>query len=435
MRRLFAIMLIFALALTANTAVLAASITVDTIVFDDKITPSAPYNIYKVLDSVEEDGKTLYSVTGSSPFLAALNAGPMFEVNEIGTSDVYDVLYDESKGDAATVAELLNGVENKGNAVSTAQPDSDTGKVTFADLEAGYYLITDADGAAVVVSVKASENVEVSPKKEYPSIEKTADKQSAFFGEEITYTVTVTIPAGATEEIVIHDSMMGLSYVGISQNSFAAVENTNPSDGHSVDFTVSAEQVEENAGRQVAIIYTAKLTEPTGEKAIGRNRAYLTSAKYTSLEHSTEVYSYQVDVFKYTGLNKNGLAGAGFVIKNEEGLYYELDNGEVSWVEEEEQATERMTAAESYTVSFAGLANGTYTLVEKTVPGGYNKAADTEFTVGDGNVRIEVENRRKVELPFSGGVGTTAFYAVGGGLILLAAVLLIVRMRKSGAED
>ena len=87
---------------------------------------------------------------------------------------------------------------------------------------------------------------------------------------------------------------------------------------------------------------------------------------------------------------------------------------------------------------FTGLADGTYTLVEKTTPSGYNTAEDKEITIakGDysaGNLKQEatVINKAGSVLPATGGIGTTLFYVVGSVLVIGAAVVLISKRRMT----
>ena len=112
------------------------------------------------------------------------------------------------------------------------------------------------------------------------------------------------------------------------------------------------------------------------------------------------------------------------------------------------------TTPENGKFSIIGLDADTYYLEEIKAPAGYNALAEpikvvitAEFNnqtnVGTATVtynekftgEVKIENKTGVELPTTGGIGTTIFYVVGGILVLGAAVLLITRKRMSKADD
>lgn len=105
---------------------------------------------------------------------------------------------------------------------------------------------------------------------------------------------------------------------------------------------------------------------------------------------------------------------------------------------------------------FNDLGAGTYTISETTVPAGYNKIEDieilieeswnadktkvtyttkrdgvviTETTEGSGIYELTVQNKKGIVLPSTGGIGTTIFYIAGGIMVLAAVVLLITKKR------
>ena len=50
---------------------------------------------------------------------------------------------------------------------------------------------------------------------------------------------------------------------------------------------------------------------------------------------------------------------------------------------------------------------------------------------GNGSAQINVMNSTGVELPSTGGIGTTIFYVVGGILVIGAGILLVAKKRMS----
>lgn len=110
-------------------------------------------------------------------------------------------------------------------------------------------------------------------------------------------------------------------------------------------------------------------------------------------------------------------------------------------------------------IQFTGLDVGEYVLKETVTPEGYNTIADIKFTISatqegattmtggsitwssdnehvalNGNTfEITVKNIAGTVLPSTGGIGTTIFYIVGG-LLVVAAVALLITKKKMSAE-
>lgn len=115
------------------------------------------------------------------------------------------------------------------------------------------------------------------------------------------------------------------------------------------------------------------------------------------------------------------------------------------------------TVGEDGILRFEGIPSGEYIITETKAPEGYNKLQDSitvtieyhyEEVAGEGHVtytygpddtvfdnngvaRVTVKNQMGSELPDTGGVGTTMFYIIGGVLVLAAVVLLVARKRMS----
>ena len=107
------------------------------------------------------------------------------------------------------------------------------------------------------------------------------------------------------------------------------------------------------------------------------------------------------------------------------------------------------------TFEWTGIDDGDYLIKEIITPTGYNTIEPIKFTVtatheinaddpkftellgGDdftgavstGTLTTKIENRMGSTLPGTGGIGTTIFYVIGGGLMVAAGVLLITKKR------
>ena len=113
-------------------------------------------------------------------------------------------------------------------------------------------------------------------------------------------------------------------------------------------------------------------------------------------------------------------------------------------------ATETTDTTDTITVNgvakISGLKKKTYYLEEKKAPDGFNAlegkqpvdltatnfvadatydSANKPYTSGG----FGVENNAGTTLPSTGGMGTTVFYVVGGGLMAVAVVLLVTKKR------
>ena len=165
-----------------------------------------------------------------------------------------------------------------------------------------------------------------------------------------------------------------------------------------------------------------------------------------------KVYSYTIDLTK-TKEDGTQLDGAEFKLYSNEDLANEHEIKVVKDGNNYRVATAEEIAAdpkvvvnviEAGHVNIKGLAAGTYYLVETKAPAGYNKlkeAVKVEIEDLDPEDKdslttvtakeVSVENKAGVELPATGGIGTTIFYVVGGVLVVAAGVLLVVKKRTA----
>ena len=437
---ILALVMVMGLAVSAS----AASITINPNVTGGT-DAGETYNAYKVFDATISGKNVAYTIVGEgenkSQFYDVIAAYTyksvkIFTLTEINDTGVYNVQVDASFTGEDAAKDLAAALKNVAGTVTATNTD---GK--FTNLDTGYYLITDSLGSALIVETLGEKSIYT--KNAYPSLTKkivdgtsevttiTADR-----GEPITFKITVNIPATVNGDITVHDTLDDdMTYANLTQTPGISKVNSCNVEGctANVHFNVDYDTVTKDENGNVSFTYTATLNADAETATAHTNVAKLTYSKFTSTEtDAVSVYTYEVDVYKWTGSEETGLAGAGFKLKNADGKYYTNTNGVVTWTNE---GTEYTTTEDNYTVNFAGIANGTYTLEESTVPAGYNKANDTPVTITDANLKgksqISVENKTGSELPTTGGIGTTLFYVIGGLLMTGAVVLLVTKKRMA----
>lgn len=103
--------------------------------------------------------------------------------------------------------------------------------------------------------------------------------------------------------------------------------------------------------------------------------------------------------------------------------------------------------SETGKLTFRGLGAGDYTLTESKTPAGYNTITPINFTItfntdtkefestapiqveSDNTLSTTIVNKAGVQLPETGGIGTTIFYTLGAVLVVGAGVLLVTKKR------
>lgn len=356
----------------------------------------------------------------------------------------------------------------------TIQPvDTKTATATgvkFENLPLGYYLVVTNVGALCSLNTTAP-SVEIREKNGVPTVDKKIVEGSelvsdndASIGDTVKYETTINVLDAEPTGYVLHDKMDNLELVEdsiavkigdktLSKGTDYSVSTTNE-DGCTFEITFNA-SANLKTNDVVKVTYSAKVAASAiigGEGNL--NKTYLKYGDKTSSESGTKTFVWKFDIFKYTmtGEQKTQLADAEFILyKQVESAtkYAQFDNaGRLTrWVDSEEAATVLKSKANANTV-VSGLGSGTYYLKEIEAPKGYNKLADPitieisssktagenlTATVKQNNTQtsgtIEVLNNAGTTLPGTGGIGTTIFYLIGGGLMVAAAVLLIAKKR------
>lgn len=396
------------------------------------------YKIYKVFDAVGNGTNISYSVMDGKEGVpngfsvdAQNNVTGPEELNE-------DAI-------AAIKAYVANDEPVKTVEATGSNP------VTATGLADGYYYITTTTGSVVTID-SVNTTAEVTDKNTVPTLDKTitnansvdedGKKAMAQVGTVVEFEVKIVVGKGA-KDYVFHDKMSeGLQYNedAVVTGVTGALELENPHAGDTITI-VFPEGMDE--GTEITITYSATITDEALTEDPEQNTAYLKWGETYETEHKiVDVYNAQIAVDKKIGSTTGEpLEGAGFVLKNSDDEYYKLVDGVVTWVEDIASADEHVSGEDGKVAAFTGLANGTYYLVEKTVPAGYNAIADTEVIIAEHDYEMDNLSQEKIvvnnsgsELPSTGGMGTTLFYIVGGILVVAAVVLLVTKKRMTVAE-
>ncbi len=208
-------------------------------------------------------------------------------------------------------------------------------------------------------------------------------------------------------------------------------------------------------------------------------------SKGNTPEDEVKVYTFQLNILKTQDDEETALPGAKFVLAKEK-----IDNFDSSKVNDgtyndklipvtaytESTATDDtynyVVGGSTYTMEVSsegklnikGLNEGTYYLYETEAPAGYNKLTEPveiKITAGKtnevvngsvsatltgaakGNIdnktdgilaTVKVVNKQGSNLPSTGGMGTKLFYTIGGLLMAGAAIVLVIKKRRSSAE-
>ena len=309
----------------------------------------------------------------------------------------------------------------------------------------------------------------------------------AGIGDTVKFQTRIHVTDGNPTNYVLHDTMSnGLKFNSESvkvyllrdragaENEFAGyltVNNdyelvTSPND--SCTFEIKFRKTLMPFDR-IQVDYSATVTSDAVIGTAGNdNKAVLTYGNNSTTTESstTKTYVWEMGVRKFANLGgddtNHALADAEFQLYKMDGetkkyakfaetgtntSIYKL----TGWDADASNAAKVKTPA-SGNIQFEGLDAGTYYLEETKAPVGYNKltapitvvidrgtvptvASQTiSYTVKYGDTTaddhvVRVENKAGVELPSTGGMGTTIFYVIGGGLMVAAIVLLVTKKR------
>lgn len=490
MKKIVSILLALALILSLSTTAFATTLTIA----DDAAVPRT-YNGYQLLTLTTSlkctcaEGAThtddcynyAYSVNDKYESILQAQAG--------AGNDILDYLSDQTGDDEGGT---LRGVADRiYRAIQAADIDADAASLTTTtEIAQGYWLFADVTGldgqneanSLVVLDTKGQGSLTITPKTGLPTLVKKVkdindsttaesdwqDSADHDINDAVQFQLTATLPKNLAyyEEyaIIFHDTLSaGLTLDVSSIKVFAGdVEVTDkfirPETATST-FEISCGNILAidgvNKDTVFVVTYSATLNENAVIGSDGNpNTAYLefSNNPYDEGTGKTKddtviVYTYQLTIHKVDSQNQP-LPGAGFTLykKSADGTYTPI-GGELKLDKDNKELT---------TFSWKGLDDGDYKLEETTVPDGYNKMADKEFTItadheaeektlsggnfgsGDfalGTITDDIVNNTGIELPETGAKGTMMLITISTLFIMVAAVFMITRKKMSIYED
>ena len=306
--------------------------------------------------------------------------------------------------------------------------------------------------------------------------------------ESFQFKLKATLPANTnfgaykSYKVVFHDTMSkGITFESLASvkiggtdvKSYATVSDiTAGADGSLVwtvtiaDIKTAAPSVDLTKGTEIEVIYNAHLNEnaevtTASGTTSNKNTVYLEYSNNPNADGSGStgktpdetvyVFTYQITNTKYKDgvKDENVLKGAEFKLyKNKEctdEVKLVLKNGTYYPASASENGV-TMVSGDDGKFNIKGLDAGTYYLKETKAPDGYNtcdtivininashkedaaKVGQVDLT-GSQNMGNAIVDKSGTTLPSTGGMGTTVFYVVGGGLMAVAVVLLVTKKR------
>ncbi len=469
---LLALVLLLALAGTAVAAEDKGSITIDNAIV------GKTYTIYRIFDlNSHNTDYSAINYTVSEKWTAFFAEGaPGRTYVDIDKTYGY-VVWKTGASPANFAAEAIKfaadkGIAHDGQAVATSST------VKFDDLALGYYLVQSDLGALCSLDTTMP-NVTIKEKNSESTVDKQVQEDStgdygdhndADIGQTVNFRTTINVVDGEPKNYVLHDTMSaGLTFdpasvavtIGertLAKNTDYTLVTSGLTDGCTFEVQFKDGVLKPNDVVEVA--YSAKVNEYAVIGGTGNdNKTHLTysDTPKTTGERLTKTYVWQFDVFKYAMRDGKEipLAGAQFVLYktvNDEKFYAQAANGKITgWTDDQKYATVFETPDNGKFV-IAGLDADTYYLEETKAPDGYNRLKEPVNVVITANIAsgktvtatitynetatgtVRIENQTGVELPSTGGIGTTVFYVIGGLLMGVAVVLLVTRKKMSTSK-
>lgn len=487
-KKLMALLAALTLALAMAVPAFAESGTASSkgkITIDNAVTGTT-YKAYRIFDLESYDtGKNAYSYKLNPAWSGFIAYSTTIDGNTVSAADFFSVNsagyieWKDAKKDAGEdFAKLAKAFAGENNIECDKKETATDATVTFTDLTLGYYLVDTSlgslcslDTTAPSVTIKEKNSDTTIEKKIVITGDEKVDSNSAGIGDTVNFSITITVKDGDPKDYVLHDKLSGLKFdsasLKVARGGTALTPGTDytldttPEDGDSFDVKFAEDILKTND--VVVVTYSAKVAADAAIAGAGNtNKAKLEYNGKDSTEEKTTTYVWKLNVHKYTldsTNNEVALSGAKFVLYRMDGAdkkYATLASDKITgWVTEKNRATTLETSGAG-DILIEGLNEGTYYLEETEAPAGYNKLtepieveitatasstsvseavkyknlSENSYTTAT-DATVKVLNKAGTQLPSTGGIGTTLFYVIGGGLMAVAAVLLVAKKRMN----
>ena len=479
MKKIFALLIAMVMVLGMSTAVFAAGTPSITINPNNDETDTSSlaidYTYYKILSAsidtdpvVATDGSTTtagvvaYYVENQAQ-ATALEGTNLFNVTKV---DGQKKWYVELKDSATTAEQIIAAFDNETFLANFTKQEytkaAGTASAVLPNVTAGYYFIKSSLGTKAAVQTLSP--VTINEKNSYPSIDKTENEATdklAGIGDEISYTITVTIPESvASKPITITDTMTkgltmdtAVTVTGAAADpaytsaTWTAAGQTEDGKANIYTIEIPAATVLANKGKTLTFTYKATVNTNAVVLEAEWNKAHLDYDKFTTIDTKVvETKTLAADIQKVDGSDHTTvLAGAEFKLYdaltggNEIKVVLKTaasdENGNVN-VYRVATAEETGVVIEGGTARIEGLNDQDYYLEETKAPTGYNKLdARQKITASEATsttaIDLKIDNNKGATLPSTGGIGTTIFYVIGAIRVIGAGILLVTRRRMS----
>lgn len=436
------------------------------------------YSLYRIFDLVsytpkngDEAAKAVYKVTSAWESFVQSQGAAYITLDKNGQPTW------QAAADVVAFVKLAKSAAESISPVATVTAADNEAK--FTSVKDGYYLVSTTTGTLCSLNTEnGTEELKIRDKNDVPTVEKKVERTSgesvweeentAKIGDTVSYQTTISVKDGA-KGYVLHDKMdAGLTLDASSIKVVVNEQEVNEDEGtYSVKITKEKTHGTctfeiEFADSYVAtladkdIIVTYKATLNGAAKIVDETNKNETWLKYgdssESVHKDTETKAYSFDLVK---TNENGklLKDAQFELYEDEACtkkiaLIKVDENTYRPATVTEKSASGFASAvivsnETNVITIKGLkGETTYYLKEIKAPQGYNTLTDAaEVKIGTTNLSatmngtqytnggVHVTNKAGTTLPGTGGIGTTIFYLIGGGLMVAAAVLLIAKKR------